>query len=139
MGQFRPLFVYFHSFLIKISIQIEKSVDGVLWIWTRGGRMVGADETMELWQPPSLIHIFPTLFFICLNPPHSHPNGFYWGHQCSWLPSVWPDWAIYWTLGIFLKPLEIINLSKIHTFLANFCKGVKVIHFSFEIIFGQLL
>ena len=44
MGQSRPLFVYFGSF--------EKSVDGVLGIRTRGRRMVGADETTELWRPP---------------------------------------------------------------------------------------
>ena len=51
MGQSRPLFVYFCSFL-TISIQIEKSVDGVLGIRTWGRRMVGADETTELWRPP---------------------------------------------------------------------------------------
>ena len=44
-------FVYFCSFLVTISIQIEKSIDGVLGIQTRGHRMVGADKTMELWQP----------------------------------------------------------------------------------------
>ena len=55
MGQSWPLFVYFHYFLITISIiQIEKSVDGVLGIRTRGRRMVGADETTELWRPPNL-------------------------------------------------------------------------------------
>ena len=49
MGQSRPLFVYFRYFLITISIiQIEKSVDGVLGIRTRGRRMVGAEETTEL-------------------------------------------------------------------------------------------
>ena len=52
MGQSWPLFVYFRSFLITISMQIEKSVDSVLGIRTRGCRMVGADETMELWRPP---------------------------------------------------------------------------------------
>ena len=52
---------------------------------------------------------------------------------------VWPDWAIYWTLGNFLKPLATINLPKSHTFLGNFCKGVKIIQFSSETIFGQLL
>ena len=38
MGQSRPLFVYFRSFLITISTQIEKSVDGVLGIraWAAG-------------------------------------------------------------------------------------------------------
>ena len=52
MGQSRPLFVYFRYFLDTISvIQIEKSVDGVLEIQTRGRRMVGADETTELWRP----------------------------------------------------------------------------------------
>ena len=53
MGQSQPLFVYFRSLLITISIiQIEKNVDGVLGIQTRGRRMVGADETTELWRPP---------------------------------------------------------------------------------------
>ena len=38
-------FVYLRSFLITISIQIEKSVDGVLGIQTRGCRMVATDKT----------------------------------------------------------------------------------------------
>ena len=53
MGQSRPLIVYFRYFLITISI-IEKSIDGELGIRTRGRRMVGADETTELWRPQSL-------------------------------------------------------------------------------------
>ena len=44
MGQSRPLLVYFRSFLITISIQIEKSIDGVLGIRTRGRRMLGTDN-----------------------------------------------------------------------------------------------
>ena len=53
MGQSWPLFVYFHPFLITISlIIIEKSVDGVLGILTHSHGMVGGDETTELWQPP---------------------------------------------------------------------------------------
>ena len=53
MGQYRPLFCfYFRSFLVTISIPIEKSIDSVLGIRTRGRRMVGADKTMELWRPP---------------------------------------------------------------------------------------
>ena len=55
------------------------------------------------------------------------------------LPTVWPDWAIYWTLGNFLKPLATIKLPKSSTFLGNFCKGVTIFNFSNEIIFGQLL
>ena len=50
---------------------------------------------------------------------------------------VWPDWAIYWTLGNFLKPLATINLPKSPTFLSSFCEGVKIYHFSSEIIFGN--
>ena len=34
--------------------------------------------------------------------------------------SVWPNWAIYWTLGNFLKPLTTIYLSKSPTFLGDF-------------------
>ena len=45
MGQSRPLFVYFRSFLVTISIQIEKSIDGVPGIRTWGRSMVGADKT----------------------------------------------------------------------------------------------
>ena len=43
---------------------------------------------------------------------------------------MWPDLAIYWTLGHFLKPLATIKLPKSPTFLGSFCKGVKIIHFS---------
>ena len=47
-----PFLVYFRSFLVTISIQIEKSMEGVLGIRTRGRRMVGADKTTELWWSP---------------------------------------------------------------------------------------
>ena len=39
----------------------------------------------------------------------------------------------------FLKPLATLNLPKSLTFLGNFGEGVKIYHFSGEIIFGQLL
>ena len=55
MGQSRPLFVYFRSFLITISIQFEKSIDGMLGIRTQGHRMVGTDKTTELWRPPCIL------------------------------------------------------------------------------------
>ena len=42
-------------------------------------------------------------------------------------------------LGQFLKPLATINLHKSPIFLGNFWKGVKIFHFSCEIMFGQLL
>ena len=44
-------------------------------------------------------------------------------------PPVWPDWAIYCTLGNFSKPLAAINLPKSPTFLGNFCKGVKILFY----------
>ena len=56
-----------------------------------------------------------------------------------WSQPVWPDWTIYCTLGNHSKPLVTINLPKSPTFLTNFCKCVNIIHFSSEIIFGQLL
>ena len=40
--------------------------------------------------------------------------------------------------GQLLKPLATIILPKLPTFLAIF-KGVKILNFSSEIIFGQLL
>ena len=43
------------------------------------------------------------------------------------------------TLGNFLKPLATINWPKSASFFGNFCKVVKINHFSSEIIFGQLL
>ena len=53
--------------------------------------------------------------------------------------AVWPDWAIYWTLGYFLKPLAKINSPKSPTFWSIFCKGIKTYHFSNEMILGQPL
>ena len=38
--------------------------------------------------------------------------------------------------GQLLKPLAAINLPKSPTFLGKFCEGVKIFHFSCEIIFG---
>ena len=52
---------------------------------------------------------------------------------------VWPDWAIYWTLGNFSKPLATISFPKSDTFLGNFYKGVKIFIFLVKSFFGQLL
>ena len=54
--------VSFFSNSNKIAIvQFEKSVDGVLGIQTRGCRMVGEDETTELWRYPThTIRMFKT-------------------------------------------------------------------------------
>ena len=55
----RGLFLFiFILFLVTISIiQIEKSVDGVLGIRTKGRRMIGTDKTTELWQPPMVLNL----------------------------------------------------------------------------------
>ena len=54
-GPIPASFCLFSSFLISISIiQIEKSLDGVLWIRTHCRRLVGADKTTELWQPAKI-------------------------------------------------------------------------------------
>ena len=50
---------------------------------------------------------------------------------------VSPNWAIYCTLGNFLKPLATTNLPKSPTFLGNFCKGVKSIIFLVKSFLGN--
>ena len=56
------LFSLFSQFTISI-IQIEKSVDGVFGIRTRSRRMEGADETTELWRPPTESNLMVTIAF----------------------------------------------------------------------------
>ena len=51
--------------------------------------------------------------------------------------AVWPDLAIYWTLGKFLQPLATIILPKSPTFLGNFCKGVENYPFSSATFLGN--
>ena len=43
----------------------------------------------------------------------------------------------FFNFGQILRPLATINLPKSATSLGNFCKGVKIIHFSCEIILGN--
>ena len=40
------------QFVAIFNVFFYKSLDGVLGIRTRGRRMVGTDETTELWRPP---------------------------------------------------------------------------------------
>ena len=53
--------------------------------------------------------------------------------------AVWSDWAIYCTLGNFLKPLATIFLPNLATFLGNFCKGVQNFWAKFMDIWRLLL
>ena len=51
MGQSRPLAVYFRSFHVTNIAQIkDNSLNGVLGTRTQGDRMVGTDESTELWR-----------------------------------------------------------------------------------------
>ena len=52
--------------------------------------------------------------------------------QCAQIGQFIGLWATF-------KPLATINLPKSPSLLGNFCKSVKIYHFSSEIIFGQLL
>ena len=58
--------VYFHSFSQhkdKYSTNFtinDKSIDGVLGSWTRGGMMEGVDESTELWRHPYSIQDYIT-------------------------------------------------------------------------------
>ena len=52
-------------------------------------------------------------------------------------PAVWPDWAIFWTLGHFLKSLAAINLPNSLTFLGNFLKVSKSIIFLVKSFLGN--
>ena len=45
----------------------------------------------------------------------------------------------FYTLGNFLKPLATINYPKSLTFLGNFCKYVKIYHFSWKSFLGNFI
>ena len=54
-GQIRPLVsfsLFSHDKYSTILIIEDKSIDGMLGTQTCGGRMVGADESTELWWHP---------------------------------------------------------------------------------------
>ena len=59
-----------------------------------------------------------------------HWCGNVFSHLGRHMWPVWPDWAIYWTLANFSKSMATISLLKSPTFLGNFCKDVKILHFS---------
>ena len=58
MGQSRPVFCLFSFFsCCNFNNTNWKSIDGVLGIQTWGCRMVGADETTELWWMPKFVFL----------------------------------------------------------------------------------
>ena len=61
------LFISFFShdkYSTNLTIN-DKSIDGVLGTRTRGGRMVGADESTELWRHPNYMNVDHTREHIC--------------------------------------------------------------------------
>ena len=94
-----------------------------------------------IWQSkknsPALMQIRQKIvILLALNLPHLNVHFYSWDSRIfyvfgaatfartSW--SVWPDWAIFCTLGNFFKPLETINFPKSLTFFGNFCKSIKM-------------
>ena len=57
----------------------------------------------------------------------------------SGMPAVWSDWAIYWTLVNFSRPVATIIFAQISHILRQFCKDIKIFNFYGEIIFGQII
>ena len=51
---------------------------------------------------------------------------------------MWPDCAIYWTLGNFSKPAATISFSKSPTFLGNFVKESKSLIFLVKSFYRNL-
>ena len=101
----------------------------------------GTWRVLDIVMTNLFIHFRIEQFQNLINLTLVKPHFYQWFNSIFWdlLQPVWPDWTIYWTLGNFSKPLATINLPKSLTFLGNFCKRVKIYHFTSEIIFGQLL
>jgi len=45
----------------------------------------------------------------CFLKPHSHPNGFYWGHQCSW--TLTPDNSMQVSINLIKNVFKQILIS----------------------------
>ena len=71
------LFSFFSNDKYSTNTINEKSIDGVLGIRIRGGRMVGADESTELWRHPFSGKSYKRATFIIYD-SKSYPNNY--GH-----------------------------------------------------------
>ena len=96
------------------NIILYKVIIGISILYLNSWRRIPEDQKATNW-----LSILPQSTYLELKLNHLSP-------------SVWPDLAIYWTLG-----KSTINLPKAYTFLGKFCKGVQIIHFSSEIILGN--
>ena len=95
----------------------ESSVDSLYWEWLK---------SRELNQP---------WCWKFMSSQKSKPQTSLQRHSNS--GALWPELAIFCTLGNFLKPWETINLPKSPTFLDNFCKGVKIFNFLVKSFLGN--
>ena len=112
-GPIPASFSLFSSFPHYTIQYIDESVDSVLGIRTRGGRMEGADESTELWRHPQVGWIVNQI----LNKPLKLPMGFWilpkWQNfnksrhiasflqrltiKISWQASTWWRWRLRWS------------------------------------------
>ena len=126
MGRTRPLFVLFSFFShdkYSTNTIYEKSIDGVLGTRTWGGRMVGADESTEIWRHPFTFSLQPI--------SHCYLLFFFLISLVSWIPFIYlciPKIPLY-TKDTFESLLQTQCLSLIlislllsqnikHTFLS---------------------
>ena len=82
MGHSRPLFLYFRLFNIVDS----KMLNIMFCWWLNLNREPLELEVTTLPTEPQPLPPSTN----CFLKPHSHRNGFYWGHQCSWTLTLTP-------------------------------------------------
>ena len=112
--------------------------------WVGGGGLSFNILSKHSWLCRVIISLFAlTSFWVTwkFNPSFPHTSAVMATHlyllpQCV-CQSVWPDWAIYCTLGNFSKPMATIILSKLPTFLGNFLKQSKSFIFLVKSFLGN--
>ena len=105
------------------SMPCHKIMPKLLKMLQKQAKNVGSGKEIVRPSDKCILTTFLLIFWHHSSHPSRHP--------------VWPDWAIYWTLGNFLKTLATFNLPKSFTFLGNFCKGVKSFIFLVKILLGN--
>ena len=132
MGQPQPLFVYFHSRKQKFYWKIEDFSGVRTWFVRVEG------EPADHMTTTKARHLLSAALKSCHN-LRRHQIWQKYSAQSSLFirGAVWPDRAIFCTLGNHSKHLATIILPKSPTILVNFCKGVKIIHFLVKSFLGN--